>query len=493
MSIRHIGSWCVAVVVAGLAACDTTSDPTAVPQHPQFAAASVKAQTTRYLITFKSTMPSAFEARVKALGGTVSLKDDVLGFAAVSGLDAEDAQSLVRDGLAEDAEVEPVIQLDPVRAQKSTQPRSGRINSPSNPADAFLFSVVPIQWNMLAVHADEAWAAGKLGSADVSVGILDTGLDYTHPDLAGHVDLTRSIDLVNEADSVAKYFGPGLHPISDLNSHGSHVGTVVSSNAFISAGITSRTTLVGVKVCTMRGSCPTASVLAGIRYAVDAGVSVINLSLGLTFSKSGAQGFNAVVNRAFNYAKRHGVLMVVSAGNAGADLDHNGNAFSAYCDAPHVICVSATGPTGESAFGPFVNVDAFGSFFSNFGQSAITVAAPGGNVILDAQGNIIDLTPVWSSCSQTGLDFGTLTPGPTDPPIGLFCPPQFLPIVGFVGTSQAAPHVTGLAASLVAAGVRGVSQLRAAIINGADDLGPHGPDPFYGRGRINVAASLGVQ
>jgi subtilisin family serine protease len=493
MRTRHLGSWCVAVIVAGLAACDNASDPTTVPQHPQFAAARVKAQTTRYLITFKSTMPRAFEARVKALGGKVSLKDDALGFAAVSGLDDQEAQSLVRDGFAQDAEVEPVIQLDPVSSQKSTRPRSGRITSPSNPAGAFLFSVFPIQWNMLAVHADEAWAAGKLGSADVSVGILDTGLDYTHPDLAGHVDLTRSVDMVNEADSIAKYFGPGRHPISDLNSHGSHTGTVVSSNAFISAGITSQTTLVGVKVCTMRGSCPTASVLAGMRYAVDAGVSVINMSLGGTFSKSGAKGFNAVINRAFNYAKRNGVLMVVSAGNAGSDLDHNGNAFSAYCDAPHVICVSALGPTGEGAFGPFVDVDAFASFFSNFGRSAITVGAPGGNVVLDAQGNIADLTPVWSSCSTTGLDFGTLTPGPTDPPIGLFCPPQFLPIVGFVGTSQAAPHVTGLAASLIAEGVHGVSQLRAAIIKGADDLGPKGTDPFYGRGRINVAASLGVQ
>jgi subtilisin family serine protease len=273
--------------------------------------------------------------------------------------------------------------------------------------------------------------------------------------LAGHVDLTRSVDLVNEADSIAKYFGPGRHPISDLNSHGSHTGTVVSSNAFISAGITSQTTLVGVKVCTMRGTCPTASVLAGIRYAVHAGVSVINISLGGTFPKNVGRGFNSVINRAFNYAKQNGVLMVVSAGNAGADLDHSGNAFSAYRDAPHVVCVSALGPTGEGAFGPFVNVDAFPSFFSNFGRSAITVGAPGGNVVLDGQGNIADLTPVWSSCSTTGLDFGTVTPAPTDPPLGLLCPPQFLPVIGFVGTSQAAPHVTGLAASLIAEGVQG--------------------------------------
>jgi subtilisin family serine protease len=345
---------------------------------------------------------------------------------------------------------------------------------------------------MLSIHADDAWADGKLGSSDVSVGILDTGLDYTHPDLAGHVDLVRSTDLVDEADSVAKYFGPGLNPVIDLHSHGSHNGTIVSSNAFISAGITSRTTLVGVKVCNMRGVCPTGAVLEGIRYAVDAGVQVINMSLGGSAPKNALQGFNAIVNRAFSYAKQHDVLMVVAAGNASEDLDHNGNSFSAYCDAPHVVCVSATGPTGESAFGPFVNVDAFSFAFSNFGRSAITGAAPGGNVVLDDQGALVDITPVWSSCSTTGLDFGTLQPAPTDPPIGLLCPPQFLPIIGFVGTSEAAPHVTGLAASLLAEGVRGANQLRNAIIKGADDLGPKGTDPFYGRGRINVAASLGV-
>ena len=66
-------------------------------------------------------------------------------------------------------------------------------------------------------------------------------------------------------------------------------------------------------------------------------------------------------------------------------------------------------------------------------------------------------------------------------------------MIGFVGTSQAAPHVTGLAASLASAGVQRAGRSSAhAIIRGADDLGPRGTDPFYGRGRINVAASLGV-
>jgi subtilisin family serine protease len=202
----------------------------------------------------------------------------------------------------------------------------------------------------------------------------------------------------------------------------------------------------------MRAICPTAAVFAGMRYAADAGVSVINLSLGGTFSKSDGKGFNAVINRAFNYAKQKGVLIVVAAGNSASDLDHNGNAFAAYCDAPHVVCVSAVGPTGESAFGPFVNVDAFASFFSNFGRSAITVAAPGGNVILDEDGNLVDLTPVWSSCSTTALDFGPDTPTPTTPPIGLLCPPQFLPVIGFVGSSCGGAPCHALAASSRVAG-----------------------------------------
>jgi subtilisin family serine protease len=443
-------------------------------------------------MTFTAKIPAGFEARVVALGGRVALRDDAMAFATVSGLDAQEAQSLVGDGLAATAEPEPVLQLSPVSAKRTALARSGTPASSADPAGAFLFSVVPIQWNMLAVHADAAWAAGRLGSPEVSVAILDTGLDYTHPDLAGHVDLARSIDLVGEADSIAKYFGSGRHPISDLNSHGTHVGTVVSSNAVISAGITSRTTLLGVKVCTMRGQCPLTAVLEGIRYGADAGASVINLSLALGIPKNVGRGIGSVINAAMNYAKQRNVLIVAAAGNAATDLDHDGNVLAIYCSAPHVICVSALGPTGESAVGPFVESDAFAFAFSNFGRSAITVGAPGGNLILDGAGHVVDLTPVWSSCSTTALDFGTLTPGPGDPPIGLFCPPPFLPVVGFVGTSQAAPHVTGLAASLASQGIRGASQLRAAILRGADDLGTPGTDPFYGRGRIDVAASLGV-
>ncbi len=489
MNRHRLAAYATVLLLAGLAACDSSSAPTPVADQPGSNAATLKSSLSRHLFTFRAAIPDGFTRRVQALGGKIALKDEVLRAAAVSGLTDREAQDLVRDGLAQAAEVEPVLQLHPYGVQKPMRPLPGRVTSPSNPADALLF--LPLQWNMTAVHADAAWAAGKLGSSDTEVAILDTGLDYTHPDLAGHVDLARSIDLVGETDSIVKYVGAGWHPITDLNTHGTHVGAVVSSNAFITAGITSRTTLMGVKVCTMRGRCPVFGVLEGIRYAADAGASVINLSIAVTFSKSSNPGLVSLFNTVMGYAQRKGALVVVSAGNSASDLDHDGNMFAAYCSAPHVICVSALGPTGVGAFGPFVNVDAFASSFSNFGRSAITVAAPGGNVVI-AGGAVVGLTPVWSSCSTTAQDFGSLLPGLTDPSLGLLCPPQIPPVVGLVGTSQAAPHVAGLAASLAAEGVRGASQLRAAILKGADDLGPRGTDPFFGRGRIDVAASLGV-
>ena len=148
---------------------------------------------------------------------------------------------------------------------------------------------------------------------------------------------------------------------------------LLASNAWGFAGVTSKTTLMGVKVCSAGGSCPTSAVLGGIIYAADNGADVINMSLGGTFSKSMYPGFVSLINRATNYARSHGSLIVVSAGNAAADLDHNGNSFEAYCDAPSVVCVSATAPT--YALAPlFENVDT-PTGYTNFGRSAKNLVA----------------------------------------------------------------------------------------------------------------------
>jgi lantibiotic leader peptide-processing serine protease len=190
------------------------------------------------------------------------------------------------------------------------------------------------------------------------------------------------------------------------------------------------------------------------------------------------------------YALRKGVsAVVVAAGNDSFDFDHSGNLAQAYCDVPEVICVSATGPTDSGPFfvGPFANVDA-PAFYTNFGTSAIDVAAPGGNLSFDNNGNVVGISFVHSACATTdrAFDFaGNIVPG--------FCTSNGITTAGNIGTSFAAPQVSGLAALLVSQLGHGKSaQVRAAIENSADDLGKPGVDPYYGNGRINVARALGL-
>jgi len=237
--------------------------------------------------------------------------------------------------------------------------------------------------------------------------------------------------------------------------------------------------------------CQSSSVLRGIYYAANHGADVINISLGtLPFSRAGTRNYIHYVHLYVEYALRKGVsAVVVGAGNDSFDFDHSGNLTQAFCDVPEVICVSATGPTDSGPFflGPFANIDA-PALYTNFGASAIDVAAPGGNVSFDEQGNILGISFVHSACATTDREFdstGNIVPG--------FCSSNGFTTAGNIGTSFAAPHVSGLAALLISQLGHGKSaQVRAAIENSADDLGKPGVDPFYGKGRINVARALGL-
>jgi subtilisin family serine protease len=266
------------------------------------------------------------------------------------------------------------------------------------------------------------------------------------------------------------------------------VAATVSSNAFAAAGVTSKTTLIGVKVCNVNGSCPTSAVLAGIMYAADQGAHIINLSVGGLFLKSANPGFVSVIQRAINDAHRRGTILVTSAGNAAADLDrsivplpldpsvpipqrtptHLPSLFASYCDGATVVCVSATGPTSRASInGPWTNIDSPASY-TNFGRSAIDVAAPGGN----------GASSVTAACSRFSLQIPICQTGTF--------------VLGINGTSMASPHAAGVAALLVANGARNPAQIRSRLHQTADDLGERGTDPYYGKGRINAARAVGV-
>jgi subtilisin family serine protease len=460
----------VCAVTLVLSACQSDSVQPTAPESPslQFANFSTADAAGRYLVLFnrEGSIPVGFAALVQAAGGQVETAYAGPGIAMVTGLTLEGAARLARSTAVGAVESDQTIdyRLPAVDASAVEDAAPISIKSQAHPELAFRY---PRQWNLRAIHADQAWAAGYLGSSDVTVAILDTGIDYTYPDLDGRVDLSRSVSFIPADDALVATLFPGHHVISDLNGHGTAVAATASSNALIIAGVTSHVTLIGVKVIGSSGSGSFGGILNGMIYAADHGADVINMSLGAAFGKAHSRGLNALLDRTINYANRRGAVVVAAAGNEATDLDHDGNSYDAFCSASNVICVSATGPTGAASVdGPYENVDA-PAWYSSFGRSAVSVAAPGGNQ-----------QPVWGPCSSTSLLLPICQ-------TGLF-------IIGASGTSLAAPHVSALAALLVERYGRNPARIKSAIQQSADDLGPFGTDPWYGKGRVNVATALGL-
>jgi len=508
------------LAVFALAACTTDEvvAPVKSATGPRLAV-SVASPSGDYIVLTKGNGDEKeFAAQVAKLGGRVTFYHAPTGFATVAGLTESAASQLGRNVGVAEVNADILVGLDEPSAMLQAD-ASAELTAAAPPAPGTGVPEAAIlgswQWDMRLIRADSAWKRGKLGSSAVTVAIIDTGLDYDNRDLNTLVDLSRSRSFANAwvgdtttlnnprpdtltiSDSLitATRF-PTRHPIQDYEGHGTNVGTTVSSRAFAFAGVTSRTTLIGVKVLGRNGKGNFGQILSGVLFAADQHADVANMSLGGAFSKAGSGSLVGAINKVFNYAKQQGMLIVTSAGNDGMDIQHNGNLSSSFCDAPHVICVSSVGPTTWEG-----NPDA-PAFYTNFGRSAVTVAAPGGNGILSADGKHLlpsngwpwgtgpDLTStasaIWSFCTRTKMNivgktgvFGNLVRDAACATGGS--------LVGEIGTSQASPHVTGLAALLIAENGKGQpEQIKHLIERSADPI-----NPLMGRGRINVQTALG--
>jgi subtilisin family serine protease len=464
-----------AVVLAVAAGCADQQAMTAPASRSFSASASASRDAAvpvagTHIFVLKKGVPNDFAALVAAKGGQVQLVQPQSKVAITSGLSDSDAGALAKAvggvvGGDMSARWVPTAQEMNVGASSDVT-ATGAFTQPPLTAAWLSF-----QWNMQQIHATEAWAAGKTGSSSVRVAILDTGLDPNHQELFGVVDNVGVNCLTGTCV-------PGATNWYDDYFHGTYVGSIVTANNFVTAGVAPKVRLVAVKVLNSQGSGSFSAILSGIVYAVDVlHARVINMSLGHTFkgNESGLLELQQALTSVIDYADSKGTVVVTSAGNDDLNLGNPHPHLSLPCEAgDKQICVSATDPRDMIAR------------YSNFGWAGIDVAAPGGDDKHLPRGvTFFDALPylIVSACSGAKPTSICFVPGRT---IGF----SYIPADG---TSASAPHVTGLAA-LIASQPGGnaltAAQIRDRILSTSDDIGN---EQKFGAGRINVARALGVQ
>jgi serine protease len=319
-----------------------------------------------------------------------------------------------------------------------------------------------LQWNFLAdtgVNAPDAWVhlaqLGKPGGKGVTVAVLDTGVAYANrgkyrksPDLNKN-RFVRGWDFVNDDP----------YPNDDYG-HGTHVASTIAEGTGNTIGLTGLAygvKIMPVKVLDRAGEGDSQNIADGIRYAADHGAQVINLSFEFPSDITRAQIPNIL--DAIRHARHKNVLVVGASGNAAA-------AAVAYpARSSDVLSVGATTQHGCQAD------------YSNEGTD-LDVVAPGGGADAKLEGD-----PGCRPSEPAGLDIFQMTFTSSPARFGL---PD-----GYIGTSMAAPHVSATAALVIASGILGPNPTPAAIERRlettARDLGPVGPDPHYGWGRIDAA------
>src|SRR5262245_41473880 len=179
------------------------------------------------------------------------------------------------------------------------------------------------QWDMRYIHANASSRAKATGSG-VVVGVIDGGIDFTHPDLVGHINVGLSCSFINtdtptaDPSEIANGDCSNKAAIQDLEGHGTHVATTIAGrlNGVGIVGVAPNATIVGLKACTIAGFCFADSVAAALRYAGDHDIDVVNLSLFadpyLFFCGNDAaqRAMYQELKNAAKYAQQRGVVVV---------------------------------------------------------------------------------------------------------------------------------------------------------------------------------------
>ncbi|MFI9152404.1 S8 family peptidase [Streptomyces sp. NPDC053367] len=439
--------------------------PAAAPRAAAPASGSTAwvAGTRAYLVITAPGDTTAVRNAVAANGGTVFQYYDAIGVITAHSASASFATAM-----------RGVSGVQQVGATRTSDVPADAYNPalPPNPAQSTTPSGEPVRADMTQIKADQAWAV-TTGSASVKVGILDTGVDDQHQDLAPNF---------NAADSVSCAYGkPDTRTGAwrDVGTHGTHVaGTVAAAkNGKGVIGVAP-----GVKISSVRIAEPGTSLffaentVCGFMWAGDHGFKVTNNSYYTDpwqFNCPDNADQAAIiegVRRAQEYAESKGSLQVAAAGNSNIDLADKTTDTESPNDStpvtrtitnacldiptelPGVVTVSAMGTTAKASY-------------SNYGLNIIDVTAPGG-----------DTTGIYSTLP--GGKYGSKS-----------------------GTSMASPHVAGVAA-LLASTNPGITpaQLRDKLATQANDVacpsdsrckGTTAKNGFFGEGQVDALKAVG--
>ncbi len=354
------------------------------------------------------------------------------------------------------------------------------------------------QWDMTQIAVPAAHAV-TLGSPNVVVGVLDSGISSTHPDLATQIAKDKSASCVGGvADTREVAWNP------TTSDHGTHVaGTIAGAlNGVGIVGVAPGVKVASVKVVNDDGYIFPEAAVCGFIWAADHGMRITNNSYYIDpwefncRNDARQRPVWQAVQRAIRYSQNKGVLNIASAGNSNVDLQHkfidsgspnddsypvedrtiNGACVDLPAEAPGVITVSAVGPTRQK------------SYYSSYGQGVVNVAAPGGDSRFRTGGTVSTSTDAVLSSTFNAV---TRTNG-----------------WGYKqGTSMAGPHAAGVAALALSANPKMQPGALASFLERTADplpcpAGVYNPVPalngysatcsggkkngFYGAGLVNA-------
>ncbi|MGW6915047.1 S8 family peptidase [Kitasatospora sp. NPDC054939] len=416
---------------AGLALA--TAGALALPTGTAVAATGNTAETTgpllSYVVNTKANQGQVqkVEKAVTALGGSVVYSYSQIGVVIARSTDPQFAAKL-RNAKGVDSvgasRTKGITAADTQKAEVAAEPTA----APAQGAEPYEAN----QWDLRQIGADKAHKL-SLGSRQVTVGVLDSGIEGTHEDLAANIDAAKSVSCIDggKPNTDWKAWQP------TTSDHGTHVaGTIAAAkNGKGIAGVAPNVKLAAVKVVDDGGFIYPEYAICGFVWAGDHKFEVTNNSYYVDpwlFNCKNDPDQAAIltaVRRAVEYSQRKGVLNVAAAGNENLDLAHKTvdtsspddttpaerpitkDCLSLPTELPGVVVTSSVGVKGDK------------SYYSTYGKGKVTVAAPGGDRLYqipdtpDKNGRILS--------TITGNKYGYMQ-----------------------GTSMAAPHTTGVVALL---------------------------------------------